>query len=309
MHVSTAVLLKYQSDFMRSIRQFFAEREVLEVQTPLLADSSITDLHIDPIITECGKHLQTSPEYAMKRLLVAGSGDIFQLCKAFRREEVGKKHREEFTMLEWYRQGFDQWNLMDEVADLVDQLLGVSHFEHKSYRQIFDEFLGIDPFTITDQELAKEARQHIDIQMGFASRNDWLDLLMSHFIEPYLGQDAPTFIYDYPPSQAALAIVNEDEQGQQVAERFELYYKGLELCNGYHELADASQLRKRFHDDNLQRLKNEKAVLPIDQNFIAAMEKGMPACSGVAVGIDRLMMLSLKQDDIAAISPLESLET
>ena len=289
---------------MQSIRHFFNERDVIEVDTPLMAAAAITDLHIDPIQTTHGYYLQTSPEYAMKRLLVEGSGDIFQLCKAFRSEELGKKHREEFTMLEWYRLGYDLWDLMGEVSDLLERLLGVSNFKHISYRQAFDDHLGIDPFTISDQDLAREARQHIDIQMHFAARDDWLDLLMSHLIEPYLGEQTPTFVYDYPPSQAALACINQDEQGHAVAERFELYYKGLELCNGYHELADAQQLRKRFDEDNLQRLKLGKPALPVDQDFIAAMAKGMPACSGVAVGVDRLIMLSLGKDDIAEVYAL-----
>ncbi len=176
--IPTSLLLKHKALFMQSIRHFFQDREVVEVETPLLAPASITDLHIDPIQTAHGQYLQTSPEYAMKRLLVDGSGDIFQLCKAFRQEEIGKKHREEFTMLEWYRLGFDLWDLMEEVSDLIELLLGVSNFKHISYRQAFDEHLGIDPFTISDQDLAREARQHIDIQMHFAARDDWLDLLM-----------------------------------------------------------------------------------------------------------------------------------
>lgn len=299
MPLPTAQLLKHKAAFYQRIRHFFSEREVLEVDTPLVADAAITDVHIEPIVTSAGKYLQTSPEYAMKRLLVQGSGDIYQLCKAFRHEELGKKHREEFTILEWYRQGFDQWDLMEEVADLMEVLLGTTYVKHLSYRQAFDEYLGIDPFTISDSDLAREARQHIDVQMGFASRDDWLDLLMSHLIEPYLGEDAPTFIYDYPPSQAALAIIKNDEQGQAVAERFELYYRGLELCNGYHELADAAQLRQRFEFDNLNRQKLGKQSLPLDEAFLTAMDKGMPACAGVAMGVDRLLMLSLNSQDIA----------
>ncbi|MCK5880441.1 MAG: EF-P lysine aminoacylase GenX [Sinobacterium sp.] len=300
MSLPITLRIKHRADFLRLIRKFFQDKNILEVDTPLLAPAAITDVHIDPIKTPASGFLQTSPEYAMKRLLVAGSGDIFQLCKAFRQEEIGKKHREEFTLLEWYRLGFDQWQLMEEVADLVELLLGIANFEYVSYRQAFLDHIGIDPFTISDVDLAKEARQHVDIQMRFASRDDWLDLLMSHLIEPYLGEKSPTFIYDYPTSQAALAIVNKDAQGQVVAERFELYYKGLELCNGYHELSDASELRKRFNQDNLTRLKLGKKVLPVDKQFLSAMEQGLPACSGVAVGVDRLLMLSLAVDDIAA---------
>ncbi|MCK5881157.1 MAG: EF-P lysine aminoacylase GenX, partial [Sinobacterium sp.] len=265
MSLALSIRIKHRADFLRLIRKFFQDKNVVEVDTPLLAPSATTDVHIEPIKTLSNGFLQTSPEYAMKQLLVEGSGDIFQLCKAFRQEEIGKKHREEFTILEWYRLDYDQWQLMEEVADLMELLLGVTNFEHISYRQAFLDNIGIDPFTISTQDLAKEARQHIDVQMGFSSRDDWLDLLMSHLIEPYLGEKSPTFIYDYPPSQAALAIVNQDAQGELVAERFELYYKGLELCNGYHELSDTAELRKRFNQDNLTRLKLGKDVLPVDK--------------------------------------------
>ena len=304
MSLTLPQLLQHKAEFYQTIRQFFLQRQVLEVDTPLLASAAVTDLHIDPLTTSNSKYLQTSPEYAMKRLLSAGSGDIFQLAHAFRDEPSSAKHRAEFSLLEWYRLGFDQWALMEEVAELLELLLGVSAVKHLSYRQVFDQYLGIDPFTISDAELMHEARQHIEVQMGYAQRDDWLSLLMSHLIEPELGRDLPTFIYDYPPSQAALARVQVDEQGVPVAQRFELYYRGLELCNGYHELADAAQLSQRFALDNQQRLRYGKPELPLDQAFLQAMQRGLPECAGVAVGLDRLLMLSLNSDDIADTLPL-----
>lgn len=289
--------IEARGELYRKLRLFFAERNVKEVNTPLLQATSVTDPYLEPIKTDSG-YLQTSPEYAMKRLLVAGSGDIYQICKAFRKEETSKKHRSEFTLLEWYRLGFDQWDLMADVADVVELALGTSHFEHISYRQLFLQYLGFDPFTISNKELIAHAKDTINIEMFEASRDDWLNLLLSHLIEPILGQDAPVFIYDYPPSQASLAKVNQDEQGEYVAERFELYYKGLELCNGYHELTDAKEQRQRFHEDNRQRLKMGKKPLPIDYSLLEALEQGLPQCAGVALGLDRLLMLQLKTTDI-----------
>lgn len=302
--MSDLLALKARAEFYKLIRAFFHERKVLEVETPLLAKTSITDPYIDPLITQQGLHLQTSPEYAMKKLLVSGSGDIYQLCKAFRKEEHGARHRQEFTILEWYRLGFDQWDLMAEVADLVEVLLGVSHFEYVSYRQLFLSQLGIDPMTISNAELIGHATDCIDVNMPNASRDDWLNLLLSHLIEPELGVEAPVFIYDYPPSQAALAKINHDEQDATVAERFELYYKGLELCNGYHELVDVEEQRARFHTDNKQRLAMGLEAMPVDYDLLNAMGKGLPACSGVALGIDRLLMLKLKTNDIADVLAL-----
>lgn len=303
--MNNLLALKARAEFYKLIRAFFHERKVLEVETPLLAKASITDPYIEPLLTQQGLHLQTSPEYAMKKLLAAGAGDIYQLCKAFRKEEHGVRHRQEFTMLEWYRLGFDQWDLMAEVADLVEALLGVSHFEHTSYRQLFLNQLGIDPMTISNAELISHATDCIDVDMPNASRDDWLNLLLSHLIEPELASDSPVFVYDYPPSQAALAKINHDEQGAKVAERFELYYKGLELCNGYHELVDVAEQKMRFHADNQQRLAMGLDAMPIDYELLAAMEQGLPACAGVAVGIDRLLMLKLKSHDIADVLAID----
>lgn len=290
-----------RADMYNRIRDFFIQREVLEVDTPLLANTSVTDPYIESITIGASQFLQSSPEYFMKRLLAAGSGDIYQICKAFRKEEIGRRHNPEFTLLEWYRRDFDLWDLMDEMADLIESLIGLSHFEHRSYHHIFEEYLGFNPHTLPLSELIFEAQEQVDIDMADASRDDWLNLLMSHMIEPHLGQKAPVFIYDYPPSQASLAQLSTDEEGQQVAARFELYFKGLELANGYQELTDVQQQKERFHKDNLQRIKMGLPPMPIDYEFLQALESGLPACSGVALGLDRLLMLRLKKSDIEQV--------
>lgn len=298
---ATKAALAQRAQMYQRIRDFFAQRDVLEVDTPLLAPSSVTDPYIESLPAGEGKWLQTSPEYFMKRLLADDSGDIFQICKAFRKEEIGRRHNEEFTLLEWYRLDFDIWDLMDEMADLIEYLLGLHHFEHKSYAAVFEEYLGFNPFTIPLQQLIFEAKEQIDISMEDASRDDWLNLLMSHLIEPHLGQHAPVFIYDYPPSQASLARVGLDEGGIEVAARFELYYQGLELANGYHELADMVQQKQRFHQDNMQRVKMGLTPMPVDYALLAALESGLPDCSGVALGLDRLLMLRMQKKDIAEV--------
>ncbi|NRB37184.1 MAG: EF-P lysine aminoacylase GenX [Pseudomonadales bacterium] len=293
--------LQHRAQLYQRIRDFFLQRDVLEVDTPLLGVATVTDAYIESLPAGEGKWLQTSPEYFMKRLLASGSGDIYQICKAFRKEEIGSRHNEEFTLLEWYRLDFDLWDLMDEMADLIEYLLGVHHFEHKSYTAVFEECLGFNPFTITLSQLIFEAKEQIDIEMPDGSRDDWLNLLMSHVIEPQLGQDAPVFIYDYPPSQASLAKLGLDESGLEVASRFELYYQGLELANGYHELTDVAQQKQRFHQDNLQRVKMGLAPMPIDYAFLQALEVGLPDCAGVALGLDRLLMLRLGKDNIEQV--------
>lgn len=293
--------MQARAQMYQRIRDFFMQREVLEVETPLLANATVTDAYIESVATTEGKWLQTSPEYFMKRLLASGSGDIFQICKAFRQEESGRRHNIEFSLLEWYRLDVDLWGLMDEMADLIEYLLGHQHFEHKSYAAIFNEYLGFNPHTISDAQLVFEAKEQIDINMPDATRDDWLNLLMSHLIEPQLGQDAPVFIYDYPPSQAALACITQDEEGTTVAARFELYYQGLELANGYQELTDYDVQKKRFQQDNLQRIKSGLQAMPVDYAFLQALKSGLPSCSGVALGLDRLLMLKLKKEDIEAV--------
>jgi lysyl-tRNA synthetase class 2 len=285
------------------IRSFFAERDVLEVDTPLLCRSGVTDPSIEPFVVERGasidrpRFLQTSPEYTMKRLLAAGSGAIYQLARAFRDGEAGSRHNPEFTLLEWYRPGYDHHQLMAEVAELVNVCLGERALHRFSYRQLFEQQLAIDPFTAPVSDLMDLARQHIDTGIVSGERDLWLDLLMSHVLEPQLARLGMCFIYDYPASQAALARVVEVD-GQPVGQRFELYVDGMELANGYFELTDAAEQRRRFEQDNQRRREYGQPERPLDEQLLTALAQGLPSCSGVALGVDRLLMLVMGEPDI-----------
>ncbi len=292
--------LKQRAIVMQNIRNFFAKRNVLEVETPLFYPSTVTD----PVqkafqLGDC--FLQTSPEYAMKRLLAANSGDIFQICKAFRDDEVGRFHNPEFTMLEWYRIGFNLENLMDETSDLLQLVLNCEKPERISYQQAFLDILKIDPLEADVNILKNIAASH-NIHLSDSFNNEgkdtWLDILMTHLIEPVIGQTKPTFIYDYPASQAALAKINPD---QKTAKRFEVYYQGMELSNGYDELLNPDELEKRFHQDNLLRKSRGLPERPIDEKLLNAQRHGIPDCSGVSLGLDRLMMLVLQAKHIKEI--------
>ena len=293
--------LKARADLLATIRQFFSARNILEVDTPLLAKYSVTDPYMEvltadnPIGERDRYFLQTSPEYAMKRLLASGSGPIYQLCKAFRRGEAGGRHNPEFTMLEWYRPGFDHHQLMDEIEELVSQVL-TSHkpFGRISYRDLFLDAFAIDPHTSDCETVRAIARQHLDIQMTSDQKDDWLNLLLAEIIEPGLGVDTPVFIIDYPASQSALARVDVDKNGIEVAQRFELYSQGVELANGYFELIDVYEQKQRFEKDHQLRQKLSAPDIEADQFLLAAMEQGLPSCAGVALGVDRLLMLNRK---------------
>ncbi|GAB5452252.1 MAG: elongation factor P--(R)-beta-lysine ligase [Halioglobus sp.] len=291
---------------LNQIRAFFLERDVLEVETPLLAAAGVTDPAIEPFCVPHGvslpapRFLQTSPEYAMKRLLSAHGQAIYQVCKAFRDGEAGARHNPEFTLLEWYRPGLDHHALMEEVAELVCSVLGDRPHRSISYRQVFLQQLSVDPMRATSQELAQVARQHLDPGDLEGGRDLWLDLLMSHVIEPWLADQGMCFVYDYPSSQAALArIVPAGDVS--VGQRFELYVDGLELANGYYELADAAEQRSRFDADNAHRRECGLAERAADEQLLAALEQGLPDCSGVALGLDRLLMLALGETDIRAV--------
>ncbi|MGA2654635.1 MAG: elongation factor P--(R)-beta-lysine ligase [Gammaproteobacteria bacterium] len=289
--------LKTRAQVMQKIRNFFADRNVLEVETPLFYPSTVTD----PVqkafqLGDC--FLQTSPEYAMKRLLAAGSGDIFQICKAFRDDEVGRIHNPEFTMLEWYRIGFNLENLMDETSDLLQLILNCEKPERITYQDIFLSILNIDPLDADVNALKNIAAAHnISLSDSFDNegKDTWLDILMTHIIEPQVGKTKPTFIYHYPASQAALAKINPDKK---TAKRFEVYFQGMELSNGYDELLDPNELEKRFHQDNLLRKSRGLPKRPIDEKLLAAQRHGIPDCSGVSLGLDRLMMLVLQAKHI-----------
>ncbi len=305
---ATLDTLKKRADIIAAIRKFFFERAVLEVDTPLLSHATVTDPHvvgIPAIFKQNGAaleepvYLQTSPEYAMKRLLAAGSGPIYQICKAFRQGDVGRVHNPEFTMLEWYRPGFDHHALMNEMDALLQTILQTPAAERLSYHEAFQKFVGINPHVATTQELI-----HCTTQFGIDfreekktdDRNLWLDLLLTHCIESRIGQDRPAFLYDFPITQAALAKIRFEENPP-VASRFEVYFKGLELANGFHELQNAKEQRARFEND----LINREQPVPIDERFLAALEAGLPDCAGVALGVDRLIMLALDYHSIEDI--------
>lgn len=303
---ATLELIRARSSIISSIRAFFEERDVLEVETPLLCSAGVTEPSIDPFIVPHGaaqngpRFLQTSPEYAMKRLLAAGSGPIYQIAKAFRDGEVGPRHNPEFTLLEWYRPAYDHHQLMTELAELICLCLGRQEWQKTSYRELFAAYLNLDPFTASVEQLRAVAQQHIDVSFDSLDKDVWLDLLMSHLIEPQLAAAGMCFVYDYPASQAALAkIVSSDDVS--VGQRFELYVDGLELANGYCELTDPVEQARRFAQDNQKRRSNGLAQMPVDRLLLAAMEYGLPPCSGVAVGLDRLIMLATGSEDISSV--------
>ena len=276
----------------REIRFFFTARKCLEVDTPLLSAATNTDPQIASMLTGnpgSRLYLQSSPEFAMKRLLAAGSGSIYQICHAFREGESGRRHSQEFTLLEWYRVGFDYLQLMDEMEQLIDHLSeSRNRFSRISYQELFMRYTNIDINSINEEELRQQCRQQIPgtsvEQLDF---DQCLDLLISLAIQPVM--QGYVFVYDYPVSQASLARVNR--QNGKVAERFELFYNGLELANGFSELTDANTQRQRFEADNQKRQQNGLPVYPLDENLLAALASGLPECAGVALGLDRLLMV------------------
>jgi len=282
---------------LAAARAFFAARAILEVDCPALSQAAAVDAHIDPIATSCGRYLSTSPEYPMKRLLASGSGDIYQLAHVFRKGEVGQKHNPEFMMAEWYRVGISYAEMQQESCAFIRLFLGDLPNETLSYRSAFLRCAGIDPFAASEKELL--AHPGIKPYPGIEreGRDALLNLILADAVEPRLGEEKLTVLTGYPPSQAALArtIV---EEGVKVAERFEIYYKGVELANGYHELNDAAEQRRRFEEANRQR----EEPLPLDENFLHALPR-LPDCCGVAVGFDRLMMLRCGVSGIGEIFP------
>jgi lysyl-tRNA synthetase class 2 len=298
--------LRARARLLDSIRGFFKSREVLEVETPLLCSSGATDPAIESLLVPGGvsvpkpRYLQTSPEYAMKRLLAADMGAIFQIARAFRDGEAGARHNPEFSLLEWYRPGFDHHQLMTEVAELVCLCLGDQPVQRFTYRKIFEQFLNINPFTASLSSLENLARSKVEVAFSSADRDLWLDLLLSHLIEPQLAELGLCFIHDYPASQAALSrIVSVD--GIEVGQRFELYVNGMELANGYCELTDPVEQRVRFEADNRRRREQNQPQCAIDELLLDAMKHGLPACSGVALGVDRLVMLATATSDIRKV--------
>jgi lysyl-tRNA synthetase class 2 len=304
--------LRLRADLLARTRAFFAKRCFLEVETPLLSADTVVDRHLDPLAVvlpedprrpEAGRRLwlQTSPEFAMKRLLAAGAEAIYQITRAFRAAEAGPLHNPEFTIVEWYRRGDSMAAGMQLLSDLAEELLGLGPAEQVSYGEAFRLHAGAEAHAATAGELAELARRWgIEVSDTFASadRDAWLNLLVAHLVEPHLGQTAPTILYDYPASQAALARVHGDPP---VAARFELYVRGVELANGYHELVAAAELRRRNADANRQRAADGKPALPEESRLLAAMERGLPESCGVALGFDRVAMLAAGGDTLAEV--------
>lgn len=295
--------LRQRAQFLAKIRDFFNGRGYLEVETPVMARHGTTDVYLSNIkalFRGETYNLQTSPEYHMKRLLAAGSGPIFQLARVFRDDELGRWHNPEFTLLEWYQLGIEHHALMQEMDLFLQTVMHAPPMLKKTYQQAFEEACDLNPLTASIEQLRQVlARYDLDnvLPSEEQDRDQYLFLLMSHVVEPFLGKEnAPVAVYNFPTSQAALAKINEG-----VAERFEVYYQGVELANGFHELTDAAAQAKRFALD--QQIRQEKGLpdAQADQYLIQALEHGLPACSGVALGIDRLLALALNKPELAQI--------
>jgi lysyl-tRNA synthetase class 2 len=293
-------MLRARASLYRVIRDFFEEREVLEVDTPILSQSGTVDPFIESLFTEvCRKKyfLQTSPEFFLKRLLANNSGDIYSLGKVFRQGEQGKKHSPEFTLLEWYRVNWSEHRLMDEVEAFLKNLMPDVAINKTSYQDLFLSHFNIDPHSIFLKDLKLLVKKNIDINFELFDISACFDLLMTHCIEPKMPKGL-FFIYDYPADQAALASLGKNKKNQIVARRFEAYLNGTELANGYYELRDASEQKKRFEKDVNYRRQNNLPSVPYDKQLVAALASGMPECAGVALGIDRLLMELHKKSTI-----------
>lgn len=303
---ASLAILRQRARMLTAARQYFAQADVIEVETPLLSRAAVTDFHLESVPAEVAGHgrlyLHTSPEYAMKRLLAAGLGDCYQICHVFRDGERGSHHNPEFTMIEWYRLGFDTTRLIDDVEALLGQMCSglrqLPRAQRVTYREAVQQLGGVDPMTSTTGDLARALAQHgIDApQSSLEDRDSLLDLLVSALVGPRLGHDRPTFVVDYPASQAALARIRQADFP--VAERFELYLDGIELANGFHELCDAAEQRRRFEADLTARAMHGRPTRPVDENFLAALDQGLPDCAGVALGFDRLVMAASGLDTI-----------
>lgn len=294
-------LLKKRAEMFDKIRTFMRDRAILEVDTPTLNKAGVPDPNIQNLSTSLHSpgdtqrfYLGTSPEFYMKRLLAAGSGSIFQLCRVFRDDPAGQLHQPEFTMLEWYRLAYDHLDLMVEIDQLL-QFLGLPASQKREYGEVFKQHIHLDPHEAGLQQLKQHAREH-GLQSEETDRAILLDFLFSHLVIPQLDRDTPVFIYHYPACQAALARLNNSSPA--CAERFELFYQGMELANGFHELTDATEQRRRFEDENRVRKERGQEAIILDEALLEALEKGMPDCAGVAVGLDRLLMTVLSQAHI-----------
>lgn len=296
--------LKARAQVLSEIRAYFAEKSVLEVETPLLGIATGTDPQLDFFETRLqggnanyrSLYLQTSPEFAMKRLLAAGSGSIYQICKAFRNGEVGRLHNPEFTILEWYRVAFDLSQLMQDVIELMQRLFALfrplTAVQKITYQDVFRECTGLDALEFDVDCYSAHARKHQlhdAVRLCGDSHNLWLDFIFSHCVQPFLGVNSLTLVYDYPACQAALAKLKQSDV--KVAERVELFADGIELGNGFFELTEGEEQARRFSQEQAFRLQHNLPSAEIDHKFLAALDAGLPACAGIAIGLDRLLMV------------------
>jgi lysyl-tRNA synthetase class 2 len=306
---------------LAGIRTFFVRRDVLEVETPIMSHAGNPDQYIDSFSCDDPERssghelfMHTSPEFAMKRLLAAGSGSIYQICKAFRKDEQGSLHNPEFTMLEWYRTGFDHHRLMREVEELLialGLLENSTSISRISYQQLFLEYAGLDPHAVDVSQLLDyisdrqinlyTATDQVQISSQGLRKDDLLALIQTHIIEPQISTEPFLLVYDYPSSQASLARIRDDDPP--VAERFELYANGIELANGFNELTDGHEQMLRFVEEQRQRERKGMQKIPIDQNLVDALDHGLEACAGVALGFDRLVMVAANKQSIQEVMP------
>ena len=303
---ATPEILAARARLLRDIRQYMAGQDILEVETPILGHFGVTDVYLDNLSTRVDRpdqpgseelYLITSPEYAMKRLLASGCGSIYQITRAFRNNEYGPIHNPEFSILEWYRPGYDLHAMMDDVSGLLS-CLGFPEVEKAGYGNLFQKYTGLDPHQEATGELASLARS-LGLEDGYENRGMLLDFIFSHEVAPDLGKDIPVLVHDYPVSQAALARLSEDTPA--LARRFELFINGIEIANGFDELTDVTEQYRRFTLDNQVRTGIGKNPVPIDDYFLAALDHGLPACAGVAVGLDRLLMVQQKLETVHAV--------
>ena len=305
-HLSQKEVLQGRARMYQDIRAFFLSKDVLEVETPIFSQAGNTDPTIQSLTADFRsvgsrepvlRYAHTSPEFSMKRLLANGSGSIYQICKVFRLGEIGRLHNPEFSMLEWYRPGLNYVQLMGEIEALLVTLDIAKNCKRMTYATMFEQYLSLNIMTATSEELQLYASKNgLDVVGVGDDYNDWCHLLLTHFIEPELKSLGAVFIYDYPVSQAALAQIRLGDEP--VAERFELYIDGIEIANGYEELTDASEYRQRFLFENNQRKKLGIDEVVLDENLLNALENGLPKSSGVAVGLDRLLMCFMKLNQI-----------
>jgi lysyl-tRNA synthetase class 2 len=300
--------LEKRSALLRKLREFFYERKFIEVETPLLAPEVIPEQYIEPMQTHSGAFLQASPELHMKRLMAAGATAIFQVTRSFRAGERGRLHNPEFTILEWYRAGGDMWAGMDLLDELTQSLLGTPACIRTTYAEAFQRTLDLCPHTASFADLSAAASAGGGLGQAPASpqsvsRDEWLNMLLVRYVEPHLGKELPEIIYHYPATQASLAKIAPTKFGYDVAERFELYYRGIELANGFHELTDAAEQRRRLVEVNAARVADGRQAFPMPESLLAALDHGLPACSGAALGFDRLVMLAVNATSIDDVVP------